>query len=120
MLGTISRESKDYDQAITYQQEAINLFKKHNDLSGEAQTYLFLAKAMRDKGDKQEARKEIQNAIAIYTSIKTSCNRADAYLELGNTYANREKESNDKIKNYEQCSATVYASRNKLKQADVS
>jgi hypothetical protein len=34
VLGTINRESKAYDQAIIDQRAAINLFQKHNDVSG--------------------------------------------------------------------------------------
>jgi two-component system, sensor histidine kinase PdtaS len=118
VLGTISRESKAYDQAIIYQRAAINLFRKHSNLNGEAQSYLLLAQAMRDKGDGQEARQEIQKAIAIYSS-KTLAQQGEAYLELANTYAAWGEEGNDKIKSYQRALQLFTQAGNKAKQADV-
>jgi tetratricopeptide (TPR) repeat protein len=88
LLGTVSRESKDFAKAIAYQQAAIKLSKAHKEIQAEAESYLMLAHALRDKGDPAGARKQVQKAIALSTHNGYLMQVAEAYLELGNSYAN--------------------------------
>jgi two-component sensor histidine kinase len=119
LLGTISRESKDYPQAIAYQQAAINLSKAHKEIQAEGESYLLLAHALRDKGDAAEARRQVQKAIDIYAKNGYSKQVADAYLELGNSYANNGEELNEKIGYYKQAMEVFAQASDKKRQADV-
>jgi tetratricopeptide (TPR) repeat protein len=119
LLGTISRESKDYPQAINYQNQAINLYKRHKNIKGEAASYLMLAHALRHKGDVAEARKQVQKTIDLCTNNGYAQEAADAYVELGNTYANYGEELNEKIKYYQQTKQAFTQAGDKKRQADV-
>jgi tetratricopeptide (TPR) repeat protein len=119
LLGTISRESKDFPQAIAYQQAAINLSKAHKEIQAEAAGYLMLAHALRDKGDAQEARKQVQKAIDLSTNHGYLLQAADAYLELGNSYANHGEELNEKIGYYKLALEFFSKVGDKKRQADV-
>ncbi|MBD0254971.1 MAG: hypothetical protein ICV83_04565, partial [Cytophagales bacterium] len=111
--------SKDYPRAIAYQQAAIKLSKRHKDLRAEAASYLMLAHALRDKGDVEPARKEVQKAIAVYTGNGEASQAGEAYLELSNTYANYGREIKEKIKYYQQALQLFLQAGNRRRQADV-
>jgi tetratricopeptide (TPR) repeat protein len=117
LLGTISRESKDFPQAIAYQQQAIKLSKAHKDIGAEAESYRFLAHALRDKGDAAAARKQVQKAIDLSINNGYLGQAADAYIDLGNTYANYGEEINEKIGYYKQAQQ-VFAQVNNTEQSE--
>jgi two-component sensor histidine kinase len=119
LLGTISRESKDFAHAIAYQQAAINLSKAHKDVIGEAESYLMLAHALRDKGDAAEARRQVQKAIHLSTNNGYLLKAAEAYIELGNSYANHGEELKQKIGYYKQALEVFAQAGDKQRQADV-
>ena len=119
LLGTISREARQYQQAVAYQQHAIALSKSLRDVTRMADSYLLLAEAWRDKGDPQAARKAIQTAIAVCNTNGYELQAAEAYMELGNTYANLGEEINKKITYYQRGLQGFVKAGNTLRQADV-
>lgn len=119
LLGTIYKESRNFDQGIAYQQAAIQLFEQHKDISGSAGSYLLLAQVMRDKGDTQEARKVVQKAIDLYSKNGYLQETGHSYLEMGNTYANWGEELKEKIKFYTQALKIFRQADNKKSQADI-
>jgi two-component sensor histidine kinase/tetratricopeptide (TPR) repeat protein len=119
LLGTISRESKDFPQSITYHKQAINLYRRNKNLQAEAGSYLLLAHALRDSGDGEQARKEVQKAIDVYSKNGYSQQAAEAYLEMGNTFSNWSEEVKKKIFYYQQALEVFSQAGNKRRQADI-
>jgi two-component sensor histidine kinase len=120
LLGTISRESKDFDQAIAYQRAAIGLFGRQRNAGEVAGSYLHLAHALRDKGEVQQARREVQKAIGICTKNGLLQPAGEAYLELGNTYVTNSGEDLEaKIRCYQQGLRWFVRAGNTRRQADV-
>jgi tetratricopeptide (TPR) repeat protein len=78
-----------------------------------------LAHALRDKGDAAEARKQVQKAIDLSTNNGYLRQAADAYIELGNSYANYGEELNNKIGYYQQALKVFVQAGNTLRQADI-
>ncbi|MBC7827590.1 MAG: hypothetical protein H7122_07585 [Chitinophagaceae bacterium] len=119
LLGTISREAKDFPKAIVYQKAAISLSQRQRDTKREVTSYLLLAHALRDKGDVQDARKEVQTAIEICKTNGYANEAAEAYIELGNTYANWGEELEQKIVLYGHALQNFEQTDNKRRQADI-
>jgi tetratricopeptide (TPR) repeat protein len=119
LLGTISREAKELEQSVGYHQAALQLYRRHGDWQGEADSYLRLAWAHRDKGDAPGARKEVQKAIDLYTMKGYPKGVAQAYIELGNTYASWGEERKERIRHYEHALQLYTQTGNKKRQADV-
>lgn len=119
LLGTISREAKDHPKAIAYQKAAIDLSKQQPDKKLEISSHLLLAHALREKGDVPDARKEVQTAIDICNTSGYTNEAGEAYIELGNTYANWGEELQEKITFYRQALKSYEQTQNKRKQADV-
>ncbi|HEX8529865.1 MAG TPA: tetratricopeptide repeat protein [Cytophagales bacterium] len=119
LLGTISRESGQLAQSITYHQAALRHYRGHRDWKGEAGSYLLLAWSRRDKGDAGQARKDVQQAMALYKAKGYHPGVARACLELGNTYANWGEELGVKIGYYQQALGWWVRAGDRKKQADV-
>jgi two-component sensor histidine kinase/tetratricopeptide (TPR) repeat protein len=119
LLGTISREAKEFPKSITYHKAAINRYKRHQDIEGMISSYLLLSLAHRDQGDARQARKEVQTAIALATKYGHLNQAGEAYLVLGNTYAIDGEEFTQRIKFYKQALPFFTQSGNKKRQADV-
>ncbi len=119
LLGTISRESRALEQSITYHQAALRLYQQHRDWKGQAQSHLLLAWTGRDKGNAAQARKEVQQAITLYLKNGYPQGVGQAYLELGNTYANWGEELGPKINYYRQALGWFGRANDKKRQADV-
>ena len=119
LLGTVSKESKDFPGAIAYQQAAIRLRQQHRDAKGEARSRMLLAQVWRAKGDTRQARTEAQTAIDLYTRNNHPTEVAEAYLELGNAYANRGAELEEKICYYHLALQSFTEAHLERRQADV-
>ncbi|MBD0257608.1 MAG: tetratricopeptide repeat protein, partial [Cytophagales bacterium] len=119
LLGTISRESKEWEQSLTYHQAALRLYRGQGDWQGEAAGYLLLARARRDKGDAPGARREVQKAITLYRGKGYHRGVAQAHLEMGNSYGDWGEELKEKIGYYQQALQGFAKANDKKKQADV-
>ncbi len=119
LLGVVSKESKDFPGAVASQQAAIRLSKQHRDVKGEARSRMLLAQVWRAKGDTRQARAEAQTAIDLYTRNNHPIEAAEAYMELGNAYANRGAELAGKIRHYQQALQSFTKARLTRRQADV-
>jgi two-component sensor histidine kinase len=119
LLGTVSREARDFARAIAYQKAAIALCKRRKEIQAEAESYRLLAHALRDKGDIAAARKQVQRAIDLAAGNGYAQQAAEAYLELGNTYANDGEEYEAKISSYRQALEIFTQAGNRRRQADV-
>jgi two-component sensor histidine kinase len=119
LLGTISREAKEFPQAIAFQVAALHLYKRHQDIRGIVSSYLLLAHARREKGDPEQARKEVHTAIRLATRNNYPYQAGEGYIELGNTYANWGEELKEKINYYQQALPWFAQAGSTKKQADV-
>lgn len=118
LLGTTSKEAKEFGQAVAYQRQAIALGTSRRDAVRVADSYRLLSEAWRGKEDHQAARKAVQTAISLYTRNGYRQQTAEAYLELGNTYANWGSELNEKIKYYQQGLQSFVKAGDTRRQAD--
>lgn len=119
LLGTISKEARQFLQAATYQQQAIALSKSRRDALRMADSYRLLSEAWRSKEDHQAARKAAKTALVLYTRNGYQQQAAEAYLEMGNTYANWGEELNGKIRHYQRGLQGFVKVNNVRRQADV-
>ncbi|MDO1449929.1 histidine kinase dimerization/phosphoacceptor domain -containing protein [Rhodocytophaga aerolata] len=119
LLGYINLESKDFQLAIAFQQAAINLSKNYKDLQAEAESYWWLANALRHKGDIAEARKQAQKGIALSVNNGFFQQAAEAYLEQGKTYDNHGEELMEKIKYFQLAKQAFAQAGSTQRQADL-
>ncbi len=119
LLGTVSRESRDFPRAIAFQQAAIRLSRRYKDVKAEAGSLLQLAHALRDRGDAGAARTLAQKALDLSVPGGHWQQAAEACVELGNTYAIHGGELDAKIKYYRQAQQTFAQAGNPRGQADV-
>lgn len=119
LLGTISREARQYPQSAAYQQQAIALSKSRRDVLRMADSYRLLSETWRAKADQQTARQAARTALALYTQNGYQEQAAEAHLELGNSYANWGAELDQKIKYFQQGLQGFVQLNNIRRQADV-
>ncbi len=119
LMGTIRREAKAFEQSIGYHQAALRLYQQHHDWQGEANCYLLLGWAKRDKGEAEKARIDVQKAIALCKEKDYHKGVAQAYVELANTYLYWGKELDTRIIHYQQALQWFARAGDVKGQADV-
>lgn len=105
MMGNYSLKNKDYDKAITYYQQAIDLYEVNEN---KVQPYYFMALCYQLKNEYSKAR------TACYDLLKINPNFGKAYILIGNLYeySNSQCSTGDALPN-----ATSWAAADKYNRA---
>ena len=85
-LGTLYSRTRDYDQALSHTQKALNLYRALRNREGEARALLDLANVFRFQGNIQEAKETAQSALQIFTELRNQFGILEAKARLGNVY----------------------------------
>lgn len=82
-IGSIYHKLGNYSKALEYTQMVLDINLKTENIFGQAANHISLGVIFLDQGDDQRARKHLNEAIALKTSVGDSLDLASLYRHLG-------------------------------------
>ena len=90
-LAAISLERNELDEAAALSADAGRLFRRFNDLLGEAETWICAGDVARRRGDTVKALEEYRRALAVFDEIGDSFGRGAAHGRMARVSAEPER-----------------------------
>ena len=105
-LGMVAQEQRQWDQAKTYYQQALQIYVESQDRYSQARTYYQLGSVAQKQCQWDQAKHYIQQALLIYIEFQDRYSQARIYHQLGSVA--QEQRQWDQAETYYQQALQIY------------
>ncbi|MEM9450883.1 MAG: tetratricopeptide repeat protein, partial [Cyanobacteria bacterium P01_E01_bin.6] len=82
-LGIVAQELREYEQARSHYQQALDINIEFNDRYSQASTYHNMGRVAQELREYEQARSHYQQALDIYIEFNDRYSQASTYFQLG-------------------------------------